>query len=227
MDTTSRRYQATIRQYDLVDSKILKTPITIVGAGAVGSWTTLALAKMGFEHIRVYDFDTVEIENMAGQLYGFRDIGVPKVEALAKMVEELTEIKISTVVEKFGNSSCLGVVVPAVDSMSARKEIYECQTKDCQWFIDPRMGAEIAVIYTINPSSSADSAFYEKTLHTDEEAVPAPCTAKSTTYCSLVLSGLVAKTVANTLMGNKYMRNMSLSLKDNDFIAFSAQTKTE
>ena len=42
-----------IRQSDLISESILDTPINIVGAGGIGSLTTLALAKVGFKHIRV------------------------------------------------------------------------------------------------------------------------------------------------------------------------------
>ena len=40
-----------IRQSGLIDSEIFSIPINIIGAGGIGSFTTLALAKCGFEDI--------------------------------------------------------------------------------------------------------------------------------------------------------------------------------
>lgn len=220
MQLTDRRYKSILRQYDIVKKDILTTPITVIGAGAIGSWTVLALAKMGFQYIRVYDFDTVEIENMAGQAYGFPHIGSTKVHALKALVDTLCETDIKAVSEKFVPMSCHGVVISAVDSMEMRKELFEKLDGECQWLIDPRMGAEVGHIYTVKPGDQRDRTFYEKTLYSDANALQEKCTAKSTTYCAMVLSGLVAKTVRDTLMREDYMRFATFSLKGNELLCF-------
>ena len=45
----NRKYS---RQLDLVMPSDLNFPILIVGAGGIGSWATLALAKMGCSNIQ-------------------------------------------------------------------------------------------------------------------------------------------------------------------------------
>ncbi|MHA1199668.1 MAG: hypothetical protein ACTSQF_10110, partial [Candidatus Heimdallarchaeaceae archaeon] len=46
----------------------LTTPIVVGGAGGIGSWLTFFLARMlSNNYIFLYDFDTVEEVNMAGQ----------------------------------------------------------------------------------------------------------------------------------------------------------------
>ena len=65
MDMTTR-FQ---RQLDLANPAQLKVPITILGAGAVGSFTTLTLAKLGCSSLTVYDPDTVEVHNLPNQYF--------------------------------------------------------------------------------------------------------------------------------------------------------------
>lgn len=43
-------------------------PILVGGAGAIGSWLTLYLARQDAK-LYVYDFDTIDLTNMGGQLY--------------------------------------------------------------------------------------------------------------------------------------------------------------
>lgn len=222
MGSLNLTHQAISRQLDLVPPSILDKPVTIIGAGAIGSWTTLALAKMGFKNITVFDHDEVDIVNMSSQFYGIVDIGEKKAESLKFNIREISDIEISSVNERWNGMKLNGIVVMAVDSMKTRKQIFEAHkfSAGTDWLIDARMGAETMLLYAINPSSSTDQAFYEKTLYTDEEAMQAPCTAKSTTYCALICSGLVAKTVRDVIMRQPYLRNLSFSLKGNDWLAF-------
>ncbi len=81
------------RQLDVLDvPRLARTPITVIGAGAVGSFTVLALAKCGAECITVYDDDTVESHNLPNQWYRLTDLGRPKVEALRELVREMTGV---------------------------------------------------------------------------------------------------------------------------------------
>jgi tRNA A37 threonylcarbamoyladenosine dehydratase len=69
------------RQSDLIPEAILSTPITVVGAGAIGSFTVLTLAKMGFNNITVFDDDEIDFVNINNQFYRISDIGKKKVDA--------------------------------------------------------------------------------------------------------------------------------------------------
>lgn len=211
------------RQLDLVPPAILSEPVTVIGAGAIGSWVALLLAKSGFKNIAFFDHDEVDIVNMSSQFFGIDDIGKPKAEALADRVEEMTGTITMGIPEKWEGMKMKGIVVMAVDSMAVRKQIFEAHKGNVPttWLIDARMGAEVALLYTINPNSAKECEEYAQTLYTDAEAVQERCTAKSTTYCAAVLSGLVVKTVRDVLVKGKYLWNLSLSLKDSDMIAFT------
>lgn len=219
------------RQLDIVPPDILHNQINIIGAGAIGSWTALCLGKMGFKNIAIFDHDNVDIVNMSSQFYRHEDIHKHKASTLAESINQFTGGDVSPIAidDKWSGMKLRGLVVMAVDSMEVRKSIYEAHKGNIQtnWLIDARMGAETALLYTVNPNSAHDQGFYEKTLYSDEEAVQERCTAKSTTYCSLVLSGLVAKTVRDVLVRHKYMRNMTFSLKESDFLAFCTDLRPQ
>jgi len=78
------------RQLDLIDEQDQQIKIDIIGAGGIGSFTTLALAKMGFNNLRVHDFDVVEDHNVASQFFKEPQLGMYKVDALRDNVKEQT-----------------------------------------------------------------------------------------------------------------------------------------
>ena len=68
-----------LRQLDIAHPKKLQPPITIIGAGAIGSSLTLILAKMGCQNLTLYDQDKIEPQNLACQFFSSRDLGREKV----------------------------------------------------------------------------------------------------------------------------------------------------
>lgn len=214
-----------IRSRDLIGDHIIHEPINIIGAGAIGSFTALAIMKMGFSAIRIWDAEHVGVENIGTQLYGQPYVGIPKVGALKDMLNRFgpenrngEDFKITTKAERYTNQKLHGVVVMAVDSMEARRTIWEAQkaNKRVSWVIDGRMGAEQALMYAMNPQDPADVISYEKTLYTDAAAVAEPCTAAGTVYTALLISGMICKAVKDTLTEKaKYPRIVMWNIKDN------------
>jgi len=213
------------RQLDLIPVEKLGLPIKIVGAGAIGSFAALQLAKTGFTNLEVWDFDTVSVENMSCQFYRFKDIGKPKVVALKDLIKDFTGAEIQVHNEKFrAELEHTGITIVAVDSMKVRKEIWQdIQSKSfmTRFIIDTRMGAEDCLMYTMNPWDSKDKESYEKTLYSDENAVQERCTAKATIYTANLLSGLLTKAVKNIACGESYPRVSQWSIKHNDLKIWS------
>src|SRR3990167_10670430 len=122
------------RQLDLVKPDELDFPILVIGAGGIGSWTTLALAKMGCRNITVVDFDKVGEHNTPSQIYTFKYKGEYKVKALAQIVKELTDVDILTFTEKFQDWYTIfpkyDVIISGVDSIASRQEIWKKISKD-------------------------------------------------------------------------------------------------
>ena len=201
------------RQLEIIPMEVLSTPITVIGAGAIGSFAVLALAKMGFEKLTVYDFDEVSIENMNCQWYRWGDIGKPKVEALANIIFEFTKTNINVRQVKFEAKpsqidDLRGIVISAVDSMEVRNTIWESVKNNFRvnWLIDPRMAAEYALTFVMNPNDSRDIMSYQNTLYTDDNAVQERCTAKGTMYTATMIAGYVAKHVKDVVTNGQYAR---------------------
>lgn len=101
------------------------TPVMIGGAGGIGSWLTLFLARAGFKP-HVYDFDMLEEHNIGGQLYPVSLIGKPKVDALKKIVLDLSGETIYSSTEKISEYSATNMYVfSAFDNMEARRIMFK------------------------------------------------------------------------------------------------------
>lgn len=213
------------RQESLIPVAKLGVPITIVGNGAVGGWTALALAKMGFLNMRLFDFDTVDDENMNSQFFRIHDIGKNKAEALAGLIYDFTGVRVEHSPKRYEGGVAPGVLIMAVDSMIARKAISTdaFSHRSADLIIDPRMGAETALMYAINPKSKQEQENYEKSLYSDSDAVQEPCTAKATVYCATMLSGLVARTVKGFAVDGVYPKTVQWDIKGDAFQAWRTE----
>jgi len=181
------------RQLDVLDvPRLASIPITVIGAGAIGSFTVLALAKSGAERIVVYDDDTVEAHNLPNQWYRLADLGRPKVQALQALVREMTGVDIQVVQERFQGDGATEVTICAVDSMDVRIALWRQLHPRPALYIDARMGAEVGKLYCVGQFGS----WYEDTLYPSSEALHVPCTARATMYCASGLAAFIASQVA-------------------------------
>lgn len=202
------------RQLDLIPMNTLATPVNVIGCGAIGSFTVLALAKMGITNITVWDNDEVSIENMSNQFFRFKDIGTNKALALRELVKDFTgvEIKAHPNLYEGRETGLQGIVVAAVDSMAARAMILDTikhQSPGVRLLIDPRMSAELYLQYAVKPKDE----WYLKTLYTDDNSVAERCTAKSTVYTATLAAGLIVKTVKNFITGETYPKDIAWDIK--------------
>lgn len=207
------------RQLEIIPVSALGQKITVIGAGAIGSFAILSLVKMGFEQITVYDFDDVSVENMNCQWFRFSDVGKKKVDALKSLIHDFTGTEIKVIAERYegvkpralGGTPAgwlEGIVISSVDSMAARRLIWEniLRCPGVTYLIDPRMASEYALAYVMDPHSEADRATYEKVLYSDEAAIQERCTAKATMYTATMIAGYVAKQVKDIVTKNPYAR---------------------
>jgi ThiF family len=204
------------RQLDLVTPDELKLPITLVGAGGIGSPTALALAKMGCSHLTVYDPDLVEPHNLPNQFYRLEDSARPKVEALRELIWAFTGLEIVSIQETVSQQRFSGIVISGVDSMSARQAIWQGAIRyhsNVELYIDARMGAEVCRIYSVRPSDPEDVRAYELTLYDDDQATDDACTAQAIIYNVLSIAGLIANQVKKYAKGERLDREVILDLK--------------
>ena len=203
------------RQLDLLDLKLSSTPITIIGAGATGSFTALTLAKMGFTELTVFDFDTVEEHNLPNQFYRTCDIGKPKVLALQEIIRDFEGIEIKARNEKYRGQRISGVVICCVDSMDIRLLIWNFvkMNTDVKLYIDSRMGTEVMQMFSVNPNDLAQCNDYEQTLFPSSEALPVRCTAKTIMYTVLSIASFLASQVKKFVMKEPISLQVVFDLK--------------
>jgi molybdopterin/thiamine biosynthesis adenylyltransferase len=192
------------RQLDLVSPSDLDFDINLVGVGGLGSPIALALAKMGCPRLTLFDDDTVEPHNLPSQLYRMADISMPKVEALAKILREYVDAEITPINERVTQRTFTGVVISAVDSMAARRTIWQSCVRykaGVKLYIDARMGGEVGRILTVSPTNPMAVEAYEATLFSDEEGSQELCTAQATIYSTFGIASLVANQVKRFARG--------------------------
>lgn len=200
--------QALVRQQDLINFQTLATPITIIGAGAVGGTAAFFLSKMGMCNIKLFDFDDVDMVNMNCQMFGLHNIGQPKVDAIASTVEQWCGSKVNANNKKFTPNdwaSLEGIVLSGADSMAVRKEVFEAWQKApaTTHLIDTRMSIEYLTVYVLAKSDKKAVADYAKTLYSDEQAVQERCTLKSVIYTAALAGGWVCKAVKDIIVTGK------------------------
>jgi len=225
-----RRYD---RQKDLIPADIMaKCRALVIGVGAIGRQVALQLAAIGMPYVSLYDFDTVEVENLAPQ--GFRpdQLGMTKVAATGFDVKSINEeVDVRGNEEQFTAKSVLTlmksrtdkqtVVFCCVDSIETRGDLFDMLRDKSDLFIDARMSAEtIRVLGIEDPSYDR---YYKKTIFTSAEAHQGSCTAKSTIYTANIAAGLMISQFTKWLRGMPTDRDVLLNLLSMDLVTEGLQ----
>ena len=125
--------------------KINEYAFEVFGVGSVGSKFVRDLAKTGAKNIKVYDMDTVALENISAQAFDFEHIGMKKVDAIKDIVKKGSGIDIETqhgLVKKTTELTAQNSTIYCCffDSLNARKLVFD-KLKDFPiMFIDGRIG---------------------------------------------------------------------------------------
>jgi len=180
-----------MRQTDLFNPINQKYKIVVFGAGALGSFITLNLAKLGFNDITVYDNDFVNAYNIPNQFYRLKDVGELKVNALRNIIKDFCdlEIKVDTnrVTEKTEiNVELNTIFIVTFDNLKSRKIIYD-KLKDYNCYcLDVRAGGEEFYIYSINTFDDEALKIWKNSF----KIIPTKlkCGAKSIIYTNLAVA---------------------------------------
>jgi len=209
-----------IRQRELVPPEKLKElNVTVIGTGSIGRQISLQLAAIGVKNLRIIDFDTVGVENLSSQGFLESDLGKLKIEAVAEMCRNInSEISIETKNMKFNNALFQGgIVFVCVDSIETRKLIFEGICHKADLFIDIRMSAEFARIFSISDLESKQ--YYQNQFFTQEEAFRGTCTNKTTLYMAYVASGIAIAQFTKWLREIPLDKEICVNLLSNEFRA--------
>lgn len=208
-----------MRQKDFVPHEIFENVcLHFIGAGGIGSSAALACAKIGAKHLKLYDYDTVELKNIPNQLLSVGAIGSSKVADLAGIVLDFAgeHINVVPIASKVTKESGLqlsadkkNIVICGPDNMGTRKDVYEIIKREPHQFaglIDGRMASRFFRLYCINPNNADECAAYEKFLHDENDVEKLPCSDRSVFHTNLILAATIAENVrriATHLSGEK------------------------
>lgn len=203
-EDTSRFSSAT--WYQAIQDKI----ITLAGVGGIGSYVGFLLARVHPKSMFIYDDDIVETANMSGQLYSREDIGMPKVDALSRMVSNYANYDSMFAINgRFTEETeASDIMICGFDNMEARKLFFhkwvnhvsalpEEDRKKCL-FIDGRLAAEeLQVLAFTGDNEWAIHEYESKFLFSDAEADETICSYKQTTYMANLIGSLIVNIFVN------------------------------
>jgi len=204
------------RQEGIVSqSKISSHSVSLIGCGALGSASAMALVKMGINDLTLYDEDGINEVNLPNQMYMEEHIGMFKVDALIEILQAFNkDIKPIGINQMYIGQPLREIVIVTTDSMASRQAIWkQFLAQKMPWaLIEARMGAEEGQIYTIRKDNIgityADGKFYEDRLYSDAEANQLPCTAKAIIYNVFMIASLVCRAYKAVVEGEKFPREI-------------------
>lgn len=191
-------------------NEIQKARIIVAGIGGIGSNVAFQLARMIPANLTLYDDDTVEMVNMAGQLFSSKDIGEAKVNAIANMIYNYTSMKqVFTIKDKFTSDKEAGdIMICGFDNMRARatffsswvghlKDKTEEERKKCL-YLDGRLSIDTLQILCITGDDHYNIDRYKKEfLFSDSMADATVCSMKQTTYLACMIGSLMVNLFTN------------------------------
>jgi sulfur carrier protein ThiS adenylyltransferase len=219
-----------VRQREIVPpQKLAACRAVVVGVGAIGRQVALQLAAVGLPAMDLVDHDEVGVENLATQAYRPADVGRPKVLATADDCRSIhPPISLTVHPERFRRSMARELaaftnpaVKPAVfccvDSMAARRLVWESVRPRAAFWADGRMAAEVVRVLA-SPEPAGDPS-YPATLFGDDRAyVGGSCTAKSTVYSGSIAAGLMLTQFTRWLRGLPVDRDLLLNLLSSEMV---------
>lgn len=193
----------------------------IGGAGGIGSWLTMFLARANFIPT-VFDYDTVEEHNLGGQFFRLSDVEENKIDAVANTVKLFTptpvntlEVKLTEDIVAAGNYKNL-YTFSAFDNMEARKMLFNLWAESLEYvsigdlarsiFIDGRLEMEQMQIYCIKGDDyRAIERYRREALFSDDSVPDLSCTMKQTSHCAAMIAakmvGFFTNHISNINLG--------------------------
>ncbi|HQR43007.1 MAG TPA: ThiF family adenylyltransferase [Gemmatales bacterium] len=222
LDLTRRN----IRQRDLVPpERLAGCNAIVIGVGAIGRQVALQLAAIGVRCMALYDPDRVTVENLAPQGFWESDLRTCKVTAVSKVAQQqFPKMELHTFPERFRKSHVQKwsqqrpiAVFCCVDSIEARKLIWEAVKHRAGFFTDGRMAAEVIRVLACDVPSI--DRHYQTTLFAAGEAYAGECTSKSTIYTASIAAGLMVGQFTRWLRQLPIIREQVFNLLAQELVA--------
>lgn len=194
----------------------------IGGCGGIGSHLAFQLSRMKPYKMWLYDPDTVEAVNMAGQLFGVADIHKNKVDCVEEFCRKYSDMyNIWTNKHAIDSNITFTALKPTVffscfDNMEARKVMYQ------SWYdvkeknpdtdvilIDGRLSFDTLQVFFVNTNNH--ERYRDEYLFSDEEADATVCSRKQTTYMAAMIAAFMTN-VLTLHLTNKTIEDEELKI---------------
>jgi voltage-gated potassium channel Kch len=189
-------------QSRFVDAEWLKPlDVVLVGLGAVGQGVGLSLLANGYDVV-AFDFDEVDSNNVIPQGYSQAQVGFSKAIAFDENANAFIGVT-PTVFDSPYNGMTGEVMISAVDSMSARKQIFDSfLASDAKLFIDARMNPVQFQIFCVRKDES-QIELYKNHLYSDAEVPEQNCSFKASRHTNQIIHGTITSIVTNYVMNRE------------------------
>lgn len=180
-----------------------KPVVTVGGAGGISSWLLLFLSRTAnYQQIYLYEDDSIDETNMAGQFFSKNQIGSKKDTAIRMNMNLFSDYSNVTTLGRYEKGIVSPIVLSGFDNMKARKEMFEQwkSMEDRELYMDGRLIFEDGQIYTV---TKGNEERYEETLFDDEEVKDAQCSMKATTHTGAHIASVMLA-ILNNYYANKY-----------------------
>lgn len=189
-------------------NKIQEKVIIVGGAGGISSNTIFQLARVHPKSIYIFDDDTVEEVNLAGQMFNNDSVGKKKVDAIANIVKDFCRYEsVFAMPERYTEDSFTAdIMLCGFDNMKARKIFFNnwCKHVDEQknkskcLYIDARLSFDTLQVFTITGDDEFNKTRYEEEfLFSDDEADETICSLKQTTFMACMIASFIVNNVVN------------------------------
>lgn len=201
------------RQAQLVHPDLQEAVVLMAGVGMLGGWLALALARCA-AHVFVADPDIVEDVNTGNQPYSGGEVGMPKAEAIARLLtgmpvsfrhspfpldEAPADILAEVTLPEVEEPRKL-IIITAADSFDVRgKMAAYARFHEADLFVDVRAMEDISVVAVVPHSRIKD--YLKDKMVRDEEAPDAPCGLRGTAYVGMATAARVVGTLNAVFRG--------------------------
>lgn len=191
--------------------KAQEQTVILAGIGGIGSNLAIILAKLNPRSIYLFDRDEVEAVNLAGQFYANDDVGMSKVNALARTITRYTNYSSVVALERNytpGENIVGDIMICGFDSMRSRKTFFNAwrdrvntlsaeQKKNCL-YMDGRLTATEFQIFCMTGEDTYYMREYANNwLFDDWQALDLPCSFKQTGYLAQMIGAYMVNLFVN------------------------------
>ena len=182
----------------------LVQPVTIIGAGSVGSAVLLMLAKLGVRQVVMYDGDAVESHNDPMALaFEPRHLGWKKVDVAGEIAKRYDVTFVGRPEMYTGQPLMAGAVICCVDSMEARACVWKQvhMNPNIGVFIDTRVHERQLDVYAVRPCEERDIELYETHLYPTSATPMRTCGKHGIVYVSAPAAATAVRALTDHWQG--------------------------